>query len=442
VTRLFILSALSIAIALFPGCKAKNYDLVIMSPHQEKIQNEFTAAFQDWFKAKHGRVPAISLQDQGSGTGTQEQFISQRFVDHPEGIGIDLFFGGGSEPHMNLAAKGLLVSYLIPNRDQVAPDILGIPLYDPEYRYYGAALSGFGIVYNRAILKDLGLQEPTSWEILARPELFGKVGAVDPMSGSALAAYETILQAYGWDKGMRILALLAANSQTFYSVAGGVPDNVGRRQIAIGCAIDFYAANQIELSGADEVGFCMPEKLTVITPDPISILKGAPHLETAQEFVAFVMSEEGQRLWFLPVGAAGGPKQKALNRMPVIPALYERYASQALVKYDPFKFTKSFKYDSELAITRRDIFRSLFQATLKQPHSQLRDAWKEVIKVKDNEALIAELVKPPVTEAELLTLAQHQWSDEAVRSRLMTQWTNWAYKKYDAVRTKALSARH
>lgn len=438
--RLSMLGGLVGVLAVLTGCSAseKDLDLVIMSPHQEKIQKEFEAAFSDWFQAQHGRRPRISWRDMQGGTSTQERFITDRFSKYPEGIGIDVFFGGGSEPHINLAAKGLLASYRIANLDKVAPDILGIPLYNPGYHYYGAALSGFGLVYNRVVLKSLGLEDPTSWLVLDRPELFGKVGVADPMqSGSVLAAYETILQAYGWEKGMRVLTLMTANARSFYSSAGGIPENVGLREVGVGCAIDFYAADQIEKSGPQEVGFCLPENLTVVTPDCISILKGAPHMQTAQEFVAFVMSDAGQRLWFLPVGVEGGPREKALNRMPVIPSLYERYREQALVKYDPFKFTKSFKYDAALANRRRDIFRNLFMATLMRPHDDLASAWNAVMKVKDNSALIEELVKPPVTEKELLGLAGSQWSDEAVRSQLMTDWTNKAIARYRGVREKA-----
>ena len=442
--RFSVLGALLVVITLLAGCSSgrdENYDLVIMSPHQEKIQNEFKAAFSDWFQAKHGRRPRIEFRDNQSGTSSQELFIADQFTKHPDGIGFDVFFGGGIEPHVNLAAKGLLAAYRIPNLDQVAPDVLGVPLYDPGFHYYGAALSGFGLVYNRAMFKQAGLAEPTSWLVLDSPELFAKVGAADPaQSGSALAAYETILQAYGWEKGMRILTLMAANARAFYPSASGVPENVGLRQVAVGCAIDFYAADQIEKSGPEEVGFCLPENLTVVTPDCISILKGAPHMEIAQEFVAFVMSEAGQKLWFLPVGAEGGPRFKALARMPVIPALYQRYQAQSLVKYDPFKFTKSFKYDSDLANRRRDIFRNLFMATLIRPQPELASAWATVLKVKDNAALIDELTRTSVSEKELLDLAGSSWSDPAARSTLMTEWTNGAVAKYKTVRAKAESA--
>ena len=143
----------------------------------------------------------------GGGAVTQERFINERFGKYPDGIGIDVFFGGGTDPHIRLAEQGLVASYQIPNLSEVAPDILGTPIYDQGFHHYGAALSGFGLIYNRTMLAEMGLSAPTSWEALADPALLGKVGAADPtQSGSVLAAYETILQAYGWEKGMRTSA--------------------------------------------------------------------------------------------------------------------------------------------------------------------------------------------------------------------------------------------
>lgn len=442
-TRICLLTGFFGLLVGFSGCSVQesDYDLIILSPHQEKIEDEFGAAFADWYQTKHGRRPRISWRDMGGGASTQERFITDRFAKYPEGIGIDVFFGGGMDPHMNLTRKGLLAPYRIPNLDEVAPDVLGTPIYDEGFHHYGAALSGFGVIYNRTVLKEMKLPEPTSWEVLTLPALIGKVGAADPtQSGSALAAYEIILQAYGWDRGMRILTLMAANARSLYPSAGDIPDNIGLRQIAVGCAIDFYATNQIETSGPEEVGFCLPENLTVVNPDSISILKGAPHMETAQEFVAFVMSKAGQQLWFLPPGLQGGPRRKALYRMPVIPSLYEQYGSTAVVDYNPFKFTKSFKHDADLATRRRDIFRNLFLVTLIRPHDKLQSAWAEVIKVTENESLILELVKPPVTEKELLKLADREWTDPAQRSRLMTEWANWVAGKYAQVSRKAKAA--
>lgn len=430
---------LTIMLVSGTGCwrQSAEYDLVILSPHQERIEQEFEKAFGDLYQKQTGRRPKLSWLDLGGGTSTQLDFIRDQFKSKPDGIGIDVFFGGGTPSYLTLNQEGLLESFKVPNLDEIAPDILGTPLYDSEHHYYGAALSGFGMVYNKEMLKGLGVPEPKTWEAMADPRLFGLVAAVNPVrSGSAMTAYEVVLQAYGWEKGMRILTLMGANARTVYQAASDVPEQVGAKQAAMGCAIDFYATSEIEKSGPDKVGFVLPANLTALVADPIGILKGAPHMETARMFVSFVMSKEGQRLWFLPAGSEGGPRQWALYRMPVIPSLYDQYQGKALIDYDPFKFSKSFRVNDDLASRRRNVFGDLFLSIIDRPHNDLAKAWGAIIKVKDNQALVDELVKPPVTEAELMDLAG-KWSDEALRSRIMTEWSNGAIRRYQELQAKA-----
>ena len=85
-------------------------------------------------------------------------------------------------------------------------------------------------------------------------------------------------------------------------------------EVAYGLAIDFYAWAQVDEVGEDYIGYTMPENLTIVNPDAIAILKGASHLEAAQLFLEFVMSEPGQKLWMLKKGAPGGPGEFQLNR--------------------------------------------------------------------------------------------------------------------------------
>jgi hypothetical protein len=41
----------------------------------------------------------------------------------------------------------------------------------------------------------------------------------------------------------------------------------------------------------------------------------------AREFIEFVVSEKGQKLWNWKPGALGGPQRYALRRLPLLPSL-------------------------------------------------------------------------------------------------------------------------
>ena len=150
-------------------------------PHWEGIQAEFDRAFVAHHGAETGRKVAVEWLNQG-GTSDILRFLRSEFRRTPEGVEIDLMFGGGIDPFLELQREGLLTPYRVPDNllSSLGRDIGGIPIYDPEFHWYGATLSGFGIVYNRKVLDWLGQPPPMTWADLTKPELRSWVGAGDP----------------------------------------------------------------------------------------------------------------------------------------------------------------------------------------------------------------------------------------------------------------------
>jgi ABC-type Fe3+ transport system substrate-binding protein len=420
------------------GGGAQDYDLVIISPHDSKIWDEFTAAFGKVFEKAKGRKPRISWRDMGGGAETQVKAIYDQFAKRPAGIDADIFFGGGVDPYRDLASKGYLQPCKIGNLDAIPKDILGIPLYDAEYRWYGSALSSFGILYHKKGLRKLDVPDPKTWEDMTDPKLIGLVGMADPtQSSSARVIYEVILQGYGWDKGMQVITCMSANARDFYSGSSGVVQDVRLGQTLEAPSIDYYAWTQMAQSGEDVLGFVLPENLTVITPDAIGILKGAPHLETARMFLDFVMSEDGQKLWMLKAGAPGGPEKHSLLRSSILPFMYEKYASVSTVKVNPFEFKGALRLDAEKAAARRLLLADLMKSMMMQPQPELRECWRAAVATGDPKKYIAAMTKPPITEEEGLNLARTKWTDEVFRAQKTTEWVQFAVRKYKTVQAEA-----
>ena len=130
--------------------------LVIVTPHIEAIRYEFARGFRDWYKARTGKTARIDWRVLGGTTeiarylassyqapfetvwrykkrmhlsdvaqrsfddpkvklppdaakDTEAQMARRAFLDSDAGIGIDLFFGGGSFDFIQQAAAGRLV---------------------------------------------------------------------------------------------------------------------------------------------------------------------------------------------------------------------------------------------------------------------------------------------------------------------------------------------
>ncbi len=187
------------------------------------------------------------------------------------------------------------------------PAIGGEPLYHPEHRWYGAAVSSFGIIYNRDVLQMLNLPEPRTWADLQSPSYRGWVALSDPAhSGSIAATYNIILRRKGWADGWHLLRRAFANARYFTSSSSQIPVDVSAGEAAAGMCIDFYGRFQAQAIGRNRVGYVDPKHMTATTADPIAMLRSAPHRELARQFIMWVLSKDAQRLWQRRVGALVG----------------------------------------------------------------------------------------------------------------------------------------
>lgn len=430
--RRFFTTGFSLLVLLCHGSLWAQPKVVIITPHSEEIRREFARAFTEWHQETYGERVDIDWRDPG-GTSDSLRFVQSEFANKPDGIGVDCFFGGGPEPYLLLADKKLTDPY------KPAPEILagipqsfnGVEVYDAQHRWYGAALSSFGILQNTRIQKLTGMPLVTRWEELAQPQLYGWVGAGDPRnSGTMNAMFEAFLQAYGWDKGWQLLTEIGGNVRKFDRVSSTTAKEVTLGETAYAFAIDFYGFTQIAMAGRTNMTFALPEDFTAISPDGIAILRGAPNRQYAQRFVDFVIGEPGQRLWFLPLGHPLGPQSHSIERMSVRPDFYERYKDVSNIAFSPFTLKQNFIYNAKLARARREVVASLVGALLVDTHSELQTAWRAVIDRKLNPADVAELGRVPLTEAEANELAAEKWKDAGFRNRKKIEWQAWAQQKY------------
>ena len=417
--------------------------LVIISPHWEGIEQEFNRGFESWYKEQTGRTIKMDWLDQG-GTSSDIRFIEAEYKRLKDGINIDLLFGGGTDAFMKLAEKGFLEAYKLPEKQLMGlpTDMNGIPVYDSQYRWYGAALSSFGVMHNEALRSRLRLPRVSNWKDLTNPRLIGRVGAADPReSGSAHMIYEIILQGYGWQDGFSILTQLAANVRGFSAGSNAIPKDVVAGQVIYGMAIDFYAYGAIaQQSDPNKIQYTLPPDATVIAPDSIAILKGAPNKKIAEMFVTYVMSKAGQKLWLLRDTDPEGPKIKGgLNRASVLPSLYDELGERSVVS-NPFESTLTpIQYDPVKGSSRTKVLNDLMGALLIDQHKELVKTWRAIHKSKNEDkrnTAISILCELPLTESEAVKL-EEKFNDNVLRNKKLKEWNKFASNKYQRAK-KAL----
>ncbi len=431
-----------VAMAVVNGCGPApevGDRLVILSPHWEGIQDEFERGFVEYWRAKTGNELTIEWLDQG-GTSQILRYIRSEFSNSPEGIGVDIFFGGGLDPYLRLTDAGMTEAFALPDSilDRIPGKFAGIPLHDPSGNWYGAAMSGFGIIYNAAAARMQSAEPPQTWADMADPKFHGWIAAGDPRtSGSVHMAYEIMLQAYGWQRGWEVITALSANSRSFARSAGEIPLAVSRGDAVAGMCIDFYAWSEINKADGQELGYVYPENRTVINPDAMAILKGAPHADIAREFVAYVVGEAGQRIWSFKVGTPGGPVENQLTRFSIMPDLYDSNGDDIAVNINPFTWDVTFQYDDSRGSARYDLLNDLIGSMVIDSHRELAAAWEALRERADGDGLPADglstLAYPPMTEDEAAAFAG-RWGDQSLRNRLISEWTQFARRRYTAVK--------
>lgn len=385
--------------------------LVILSPHNESIRQEFGEAFAAHWKKTSGRSIYIDWRTPG-GTSEIRMVLDAGFKAAEEtgrdGIGVDIFFGGGEPDFASQAKKGRLVPLrvfesqpqLFGETGQISETFTGERYYSADRVWVATCMSQFGICYNPDVLKRLGLPVPTQWQDLGDPRYAGTLALADPTkSGSVARTFELLVQSemqralatagenrteamdVGWTKGVQLIQRLAANSRYFTDSASKIPLDVGQGNASAGMCIDFYgrsfAETLVSKTGNPRVVWIAPIGGTTLSGDPIAILKGAVNLEVAQSFVEFCLSPEAQTLWFGKPGTPNGPRDRALHRTPIRRDVYtpENLANSTMPRATPYQDPGNFTYQRELTGASFNTLRQLVKIMCIDSHEEMKSAW-------------------------------------------------------------------
>lgn len=398
----------------------EDHRLVIFTPHNEQIRHEISTAYNN-HRIANGLAPVrFDWRSPGGTTDIRKSILSQyqsvasRGDDLDGGIGADLFFGGGDYDHGKVASgiemerDGKEVFLRIFDDPQVPAELMqtvfpaerigGERLYrrytfteDGQEQTYlawvGVTLSSFGIVYNNDLLKMLGVERPTTWTDLEDPDLLGWVALADPShSGSITATFNAVLRREGWDEGWHTLRRVYANARYFATSSDKIPVDVSKGDAAVGMCIDFYGRYQSGMIGGDRVGYVDPivdgKSMTATTADPITLMRGAPHKELAQDFIHWLLSTEAQGIWQrrLDSTAAGmpAPDKFELRRQPIRQDIYtpQQRATWTDPEIDPYPTAVPFPDGTPMYF---GIIAATTQAMAIDTHDDLVAAWQAII---------------------------------------------------------------
>ena len=318
--------------------------------------------FETYKQAFEKRHPDVEVVVKSKSTSASVSYI-QETRGHPD---ADLVWVSATDAFAVLKREGLLTRLALD--EEIAariPERVGpYPIHDPDGFFFGFALSGYGMMWNRLYLQAYGLDEPREWRDLIDAKYYAHLAMSAPSrSGTTHLMVEAILQEHGWEPGWAMLLNMGGNMATITERSFGVPQGVNNGEFGIGLVIDFFALSA--MASGYPINFTYP-LATPIVPASIGLIAGGPNPEAAGAFVHFLLGEAGQRLLFEP----------EISRLPVIPEFYEQAPGNFP---NPFAMeTGSDGFDIQVSEARYGLVNSLFDQVITFRLRELKEAWNAI----------------------------------------------------------------
>ena len=286
-----IFTVLSMALLLLPAFTAVQAADKIgwVGPVYTELSASLTKGFKAYYKKAYGKDVDITFVRPGGWPVCLDKV--RAWGGKPD---ADIFLGAGAPAHEVLKQEGLVVPYRPKGWDKVPAECLSIQVKDKGDLWTCFAPWIVTNLYNEKVLKKLRLPPPKTWNDLLNPIYRGNVVHTLPYaSGTMHETIEILLQAFGEKEAWRYLRLLAAQLARFSTGSTDTTQLVARGEVPIG-----IAQPQMNAMAARKDGFpvrdLLPEK-TILVPEAVALLKGAPNEAVGKIFLDWLFSMEGQK---------------------------------------------------------------------------------------------------------------------------------------------------
>ena len=265
-----------------PDAPKEEQRLILYTSHKEELWKPIVKEFEE--------RTGIWVEVVSGGTNLLLEGIAEKKGE----VDADLFFGGGVE------SLNAFSDYFIPYEAQ------GMDKVDSQFRSMDGVWTPFSalpvvLIYNDKLLVP---EELASWEDLLNPKFKGKIALANPShSASAFTGLLSFMEAArgkspftgdGAEESEILHQIAKQLEGKEYEDSGEVPEAVADGSKLVGITLEETALKYI--AKGKNIGIVYPKEGTSVVPDAGAILKGAKHLENAQKFLDFSISEECQEI--------------------------------------------------------------------------------------------------------------------------------------------------
>lgn len=241
----------------------------------------------------------------------------------------DVFWNNELAHTVRLQQKGALQAYAAHSGGSIPEQ-----WKDGAGFWHGFAARARVLIVNRQLLPDPALWPTSTWDLID-PKWKGRCGVARPLTGTTLTHFTALRFALGEPEFARLLDGIFANEVVLLQSNGATMRQVaeGRLAWAFTDTDDYHVA----LGKGHPVGVVFPDQQdgglgTMLIPNSVAIVKGAPHPEAAKKLVEWILAEPTEAL--LAAAKSAQIPLRAIVPGPAEPSILKIGAFRAM-RWDP-----------------------------------------------------------------------------------------------------------
>jgi len=263
---------------VFSGCGRSSQQVVVYTALDEMYSQPILEAF-----TKDTGIEVLPVYDTEASktTGLVSRIIAE--ANRPR---ADVFWNNEVAQTIVLKDRGLIEPYRSP-----AAEAIPRAFKDPDGYWTGFAARGRVIIYNTNLVSD----PPTSIEDLLDEEWTGRAAIANPLFGTTATHAAALFTLWGDDRAEAFFRGLTENTIAVLAGNATVRDLVASGEYAWGLTDTDDANGAVEDGrpakwlfpdqGDGELG-------TLIIPNTVALVKGAPHPDAARQLIDYLLSPE------------------------------------------------------------------------------------------------------------------------------------------------------
>jgi iron(III) transport system substrate-binding protein len=274
------LIGLAVAALAAVAC-ARSTPEVVVYTSEDQVFSEPT--LKDFEKTSGIKVRAVYDTEETKSTGVALRVVAERA--RPQ---ADVFWANEPLRAVMLQQQGLLEAYRSPNAEDIPARYR-----DPDGHWTGFSARARVILYNTNEVKADAA--PSSVRDLVDPRWKGRAGLANPLFGTTTTQVAALTALWGEPAARKFLDEVKANGVRLVTSNGEAKDLVTSGELAWAFTDTDDSSEALEQH--KPVAVVYPDQTsigTLVMPNAVALVKGAPHPEPAKKLIDYLLSRQAE----------------------------------------------------------------------------------------------------------------------------------------------------